>query len=200
MKRTLMAVAVTMFTLAAMAQNGVIKSPLKVSDTPHPFWIGGALGLTIKDYKDNGTSYNQGGSSETTLTIAPELGYTINENWDVAVSLGLSMNKNINGVSGNDVTSFLVAPYARYTYLKTGSISLFFDGLVGFGSAKPKGGDATTVFNIGLRPGLKLQATDRLSLVATYGMFGYTSVKDMYNEFSFGIDQTAITFGIYHSF
>lgn len=177
MKKIILAAIVAASSLAANAQ----------------VWVGGSLGFNVTD-KDNADK------SEMIFQVAPEVGYSLNENWDVAVALDLSMLQNVNGVKDDNVTAFEVSPYARYTFAKSGIASFFVDGVVSFGSYKPKGVDATTSFSIGLRPGVKVALSEKVCLVTAIGQLGYKSVKDEYNQFGFAVDNTAINFGLYYAF
>ena len=51
----------------------------------------------------------------------------------------------------DDYNRFQFAPYARYTFYKTGIVGLFVDGTIGIAA-----GDGDTGFRLGLRPGLSL--------------------------------------------
>ena len=155
-------------------------------------WAGGKLGF-------NATSGDLYAETETQLTIAPEIGYTINDNWDVAAAINFSLLNNSAGVKDANVTEFTVEPYARYTFAEAGIAKFFVDGYVGFGSYKPKGVDATTTFKVGVRPGVKVALSDDICLVSTLGNLGYKTVKDSYNQFGFNLDN-AINFGIYFNF
>ncbi len=156
-------------------------------------WMGGALGFGVKDFEGSD-------DSQLTLTVKPEVGYTINENWDVAVGLGFNILNNELGRKDHNTTTFSVNPYARYTFAKTGIASFFVDGGVSFESVKLKGSDATTAFWVGVRPGFKVTLSDKVSLVSHVGNLGYKTVKDTYNEFGFGVDNNAIDFGLYWAF
>ena len=70
MKKILVAAVVAFSSLAANAQ----------------IWMGGSLGF---DYTDNDNS-----KAVTTFTISPEVGYTLDEKWD----LGLAINANFKSV------------------------------------------------------------------------------------------------------
>jgi hypothetical protein len=155
-------------------------------------WAGGKLGF-------NATSGDAYAETETQLTIAPEIGYTINDNWDVAAAINFSLLNNRAGIKDANVTEFTVEPYARYTFAEAGIAKFFVDGYVGFGSYKPKGVDATTTFKVGVRPGVKVALSDDICLVSTLGNLGYKTVKDSYNQFGFNLDN-AINFGIYFNF
>ena len=156
-------------------------------------WMGGSLGFDMTDYegRDN---------NETVFSIAPEVGYSLNENWDVAVALSFASTTNALGVKDANVTEFAVNPYARYTFAKAGQFGFFLDGGISFGSYKPKDVDATTSFYIGIKPGVKFAATDKITFVAHLGSLGYKTVKDTYNTFGFGVDNNTLLFGMYWAF
>ena len=63
MKKVFLAAVLAVSSLAASAQ----------------IWVGGSLGLGISEPEE--------GESTTAIAIAPEVGYTLNEKWDVAVAV-----------------------------------------------------------------------------------------------------------------
>ena len=69
------------------------------------YYAGGALGFWHKDEK---------GVATNSLTILPELGMTLNDNWGIGATIGYTYN-HLCGIS---VSSHLFEfnPYARYTY------------------------------------------------------------------------------------
>lgn len=153
-------------------------------------WMGGSLGLNIRDYENPL-------ESQTDIKIAPEIGYSLNDNWDIAVALSYANTKNLNGLKDANLTTYAIEPYARYTFAKTGITSFFVDGGVGIGASKPKGGDSVSTFYVGVQPGVKVALSDKVCLVTKLGKLGYTSVEDTYSEFGFGVDNSAINFGLY---
>ena len=84
MKKILLAIIVAMTAVAANAQ----------------FWIGGSFGLNFikPDYSKSDVI--------TSLTIAPEVGYKINDKWDVAVAL----NESFIATDGDFYNSFSFEP------------------------------------------------------------------------------------------
>ena len=100
--------------------------------------------------------------------------------------------------------TFVVNPYVRYTFYKTGKVGFFLDG--GFSI---KTGDVAvedeavfedeTGFGIGIRPGVKFAASDKVTFVASLGGFGYEKVSD-YSRFGFKVNGNALQFGCYYSF
>ena len=55
-------------------------------------------------------------------------------------------------------------------------------------------------FSIGVRPGIKIALSDRVSLVAKTGLLGYQKTKDGPSKFNIGVDNDAIKLGVYYSF
>lgn len=168
------------------------------------WYIGGSFGL-------NFTKATKDADSQTTLNIAPEVGYNINDNWAVGAQVGFGMANNLtNGVEGNLTgTSFTIAPYARYTFAKTGIASFFADGYVSFSSTNfdasrnLKSDKSGSVFSIGVRPGVSLKASDKVSLVAILGNLGYSKASDELgggSNFGINADNTDISLGVYYNF
>ena len=56
------------------------------------WYIGGSFGL-------NFTKATKDADSQTTLNIAPEVGYNINDNWAVGAQVGFGMVNNLLGIS-----------------------------------------------------------------------------------------------------
>ncbi|RRD02721.1 outer membrane beta-barrel protein [Prevotella sp. OH937_COT-195] len=93
-----------------------------------------------------------------------------------------------------------VAPYLRYTVYRNGAFEFFFDGVVGlnaitFGQKiRSLGGDEdydVTAIEFGVKPGVALNVSKNVKLLAKIGSLGYQhlSVKD--NDISisrFGLD------------
>ena len=188
MKKILLAAVVAFSSLAANAQ----------------IWVGGSLGANFKSV-ENGPKISQ-------FTISPEVGYTLNDKWDIA----LAINTDLTSVEDADNTmSFSVEPYARYTFAKVGNVSFFLDGGFSFGttnavlsvnekyeleSSYVKAEDNTTTFTVGVRPGVKFAVNENLGLVAKLGWLGYKNVKDFGNEFGLNVSGAALSFGAYYCF
>ena len=90
--------------------------------------------------------------SEFVFQISPEVGCHLTDQWAVGGEIGYTHY--------DDYNRFQFAPYARYTFYKTGIVGLFVDGTIGIAA-----GDGDTGFRLGLRPGLSLKATEHISFV-----------------------------------
>ena len=88
------------------------------------WWAGGSFAL---NFDNNGRNGDQ---NTTSFEIAPEVGYNLSDNWAVAIALGFGTTNNAAVSEGVDSyyggkldeanNYFKVAPYARYTFCKTG--------------------------------------------------------------------------------
>jgi hypothetical protein len=159
-------------------------------------YVGGSLGIDAWS-----SQKNAGDRSETTFTILPEVGYNLNDEWAVGTVIGYVSDKWV-GVNGISESAFTFNPYARYTYLKAGKVSLFVDGGVDFTTASKADWNELA---IGLKPGLAVSLSDNISFVSHLGFIGYDVYNpdgDDNNTSKFGLDLSGnnLTFGLYFNF
>lgn len=176
MKKFLAAVVVAVCSLSANAQ----------------MWIGGSFGFATIDPQgpDN---------SVTTLTIAPEFGYKLNQKWEIGVAL-----EETAVFAGETVNAFYLAPFARYNFWRSGIATLFVDGGFLVGTQNYNGNyikdDSHTTFGLGLRPGVKIELSSKLALEAKTGYLGVKAVTDSYTSFGLGIDNEQLSLGLVYEF
>ena len=168
------------------------------------FWAGGSIGFT----HDEGANM---------FGFSPEVGYTFNGGpWSVAGALDLSF-------SGGSVVVGLT-PYARYTFWNSGVASLFVDGYLNFRYSKDSYGPAyyddledylddinyaldsdTFRFGIGVKPGIAIALSPKLSLVSHLGNLGlgltrYIDAEETGVDFKIGADGYVGSIGLYYTF
>ena len=159
-------------------------------------YVGGSLSINAWNAQKN-----VGDRSETTFKIMPEIGYNINDSWAIGTVIGYESNK-WTGVNGLSESAFTIAPYARYTFAKCGKVNFFVDGGLDYTTAK----DADwNEFAVGLKPGLSVALTDKISFVSHIGFLGY----DVFNpdgddnnisKFGLDLDGSDISLGLYFNF
>ncbi len=180
MKKILLLAAVMLSSLTASAQ----------------VYVGGSFGFA---------SVKAGsGDSEMTYKILPEIGYNLNEDWAVGVTLGYQKGACTLGeaqfAQNVDTEAFSISPYARYTPLKWDQVSVFFDGGLGFISMK----DTGSYFTLGISPGVAISLTDEISFVAHLGFVGFETFSpdgDGKSSNAFGVDlKNNCSFGVYFNF
>ena len=125
-------------------------------------WVGGSLGFS--NSKVDGAE-----SSVTQFEIKPEVGYSLNENWDVALGIGYSFNNE--SVNTN---TFEINPYVRYKFVKAGNFYAFCDGGLAYKTEHQQGAEKNTnVFSVGINPGIGYDLTEKVFLVAHFGDLSY---------------------------
>ena len=126
-------------------------------------------------------------SNKTQFSITPEIGYNLDENWAIGTTIGYSYayQGSLPVVGNQKMNAFIVEPYARYTFAKFDAVSLFLDGTVGFSTYKYSyehgdDGDAQNQWEVGVKPGVKVDLTSKLSFIAHVGFLGYRDTNDDY--------------------
>lgn len=176
MKKVLLMAAFAVASLAANAQA----------------YIGGSLGFSNNKTKTGTTTVTE--NTNPTFTIAPEVGYALNEKWGIGIKLGFTSSNTksemtaagLTATSEDKTTRLSVNPYVRYQALEIGKFNVFVDGGVYFNMNSRKQ-TATGVpdteyepamgFGLNVTPGVSYKLTDKLSVVATANnlfRFGYT--------------------------
>ncbi len=159
-------------------------------------YVGGEVGLW-RDYDANKTSFS----------LIPEIGYKVSDSWALGVSLGYVHDYN-NNVKSN---GFTINPYARYSFVEFGPVSLFLDGGFGLSTYKVKVGDgkssdARNCWEIGIKPGVKVSLAKNIDFVAHVGFLGYRDRDDesiiSYGNSGFGFQLSGndLNFGILYNF
>lgn len=133
-------------------------------------------------------------AEETTYAILPEIGYKMNDKWEIGTEIGFT------GSSDQEGLNFKLAPFARYTFLRAGIFSMFGEG--GFAVATARHRD--TAFNIGLRPGIDVELSEHWSLEAHLGFLGFVANDDGIAEMGtpgFGFNfANGTSFGLIYQF
>ena len=157
-------------------------------------YVGGELGFW-REWQD--------GANTTNLTILPEIGYNLSDNLAIGTVIGWEY-AYVQGIKANGLT---VAPYLRYTFFKWDNVNVFVDGGFGFATAKVKGMDAQNAWSVGLKPGVAVNLTEKLSFVTHFGFLGYRDSDDeigpeIFGRNGFGLDLNGnnLTFGLYYNF
>lgn len=169
------------------------------------FMMAVVFGASAQDYKwFIGADVNAWfGDNADTYGIAPEVGYNISSKFAIAAKVGYMSVKPDGGDREN---GFYLNPYVRYTFLKKGIVSAFIDGGAEIGLSDADG------LKAGIKPGIAIGITNRLSAVAHFGFLGYNDGKGVFGGPSFlqdgdgnkgfGLDLSSTTgsVGFYYSF
>ena len=206
MKKVMLMVAFMVATVAASAQ----------------VYIGGGFGFNSSKPAQ---PENANIDATTTISIIPEIGYKLSDKWTVGLGIGFSYIKNPDleyaGVSADKEIDFVINPYARYHFVKWNKVGLFIQGGLSYTSGKgtveadddnglESDVDGTvSTFYIGFKPGIQVDLSEKLSLVATVGNLGWSTTSyggdvwenyDASSTFDFGVDLSQINFAMYYNF
>ena len=151
-------------------------------------YVGGSLGFNSTASSSTVGTTTTKGTSTSSLTLSPEVGYFLSESF--AVGLGVSFNSNTTttpittttSTVGNNST-FMINPYARYFFYKSGNFSAFAEGSVGYGSmmsettvgSNTTKNPSTSIISVGIAPGIAYDLSDKFSLIAKLGNIGFQS-------------------------
>lgn len=159
MKKTIIILLITLISFTANAQ----------------IWLGGEIGVSTNKTTLGSNQMN----TSSCIEIAPEVGYSLNDRWAVALRVGYT-HLNNHEVQLIDITTMgncnqlSIEPFVRYTALHVSNISFFIDGGIHY-SALYKSGYDSPLNNLGIsiRPGASLSLSKTVSLIGHLGNIGY---------------------------
>ncbi len=170
-------------------------------------WVGGEVGYshqrTTIDKVEIGKSNN--------FNLLPEVGYKLNDKFDVAVKIGYAHGENGSNMMGFDIpgdydyaNAFILNPYVRYTFAKAGDFSFFADGGFSYMHGHVCGDEnSINAWQIAIKPGISYAISEKVGLVAHVGGIAYSFTKydeSKTNGFDLGVSGNNITFGAYVNF
>jgi hypothetical protein len=120
-------------------------------------WIGGTL---------KSQSSGSEGNKEKEFVFAPEFGYNLNERWAIGAGIIFGSTED----EGEDWTtnSTFFAPFARYTFAKTGKFDFYLNGALALGSYKEEDQDNDVTYksnltSFGINPGVSFHFSPKFA-------------------------------------
>ncbi|MDH6354280.1 hypothetical protein M2132_000607 [Dysgonomonas sp. PH5-45] len=163
-------------------------------------WLGGTIGLS----SDNWSGEQK---TSTNFSINPEFGYNLNNKLAIAISLGyghvegdLALEDGTFSYTSNE---FTVSPFVRYTVVKGNIGSFFVDGGLEYTHSHMNSLDYdTNIYGIGFRPGISINVTKSISLIAKCGQIGYkhTAVELGSGYYNFKANNNKYSFDLFKEF
>ena len=163
-------------------------------------WVGGEVGF--------GTSHVNGESTDKEFFVKPEVGYSLNDKFDVALAVGYSyasekeFSKSGKKISGSNANTWEINPYVRYKFVKAGNFFAFVDGGLNYSTIHFQGvKNNVNQFGVSVVPGIAYSVSDKVTLVSHLGeglYYDHVWMKDVArgNEFGFKL-LNQISFGAY---
>jgi outer membrane protein len=154
-------------------------------------------------------SEKTGDVKSSSFEIAPQVGYFLTENIAIGGKLGYASMKAENaGGDTQDEAGLTVGAFGRYYFTPASKFSLFAQLGLDYSSMDDKLADAQTAeLGLGLGAGMNYFVSPNFSIEAGVAVLGYSSNDngggsgvDKTNNFSFGGDWRAVTFGVNYKF
>ncbi len=186
MKKTFLVALVMVVALAANAQKGSMYLGMNN--------IGGSasyVGNSPEFITGFWSTKSQTGAKSNTISISPELGYFIQDNLAIGLALGLGYETE------GESFQYGIAPYARY-YCKTfDKFSLYGQAQLSLAGTDTENSDV--YWDLGIKPGIAYNLSDRFAITATYGFLGYAAQGDAHAG-GLRLDASTLNFGLSMSF
>lgn len=176
MKKIMLSLAMALVSVCASAQ----------------VYIGGTAGISSNKIGD--------GDSKTAYTLMPEIGYEFNNKWEAGLEIGIKKGDVCELREVPEATTFIVAPYVRYTAVETKLVNLFVEGTIGYNSVSKDGGD---YYEAGIKPGLAVKLSDHVNFITKVGFLGYKGYSRDHSDsstFGLNVDASNISFGAIYKF
>ena len=179
-------------------------------------YLGGTFSFVSEEVPSN-----DGKTTATSFTFAPDFGYALTDMWSVGLELeyttgdlftakagkyNLFYDANTGSRLNKRITTFGVAPYVRCKFIRKNLVDVFVDGGVGYVNVN-NGTNNASVFTLAFQPGILLNVTKHLSFVTSLGTVAFaTSTTDeagspTYNNFLFGLSSLKeMEFGLFYNF
>ena len=158
---------------------------VSASAQDYKWWAGGKTSLWNTD-------------DHAEFVLAPEVGYHLSKKLTIAASVGYYSSFNYDNSSLNN-NYVVLNPYLRFNAFLKGNVLFFVDG--GVDCRTGKNDDA---FQIGLKPGMAIFLTDRITAAFQFGFLGYNDGKGIggvYKErVGFDLSGYQSGFAIFYSF
>ncbi len=126
-------------------------------------WIGGSLGYNNSSPKN--------GDSTTSYYIEPEFGISLDDTWDIGIDFGYAYGENAwsEVLQVNDkITTFNVAPFARFKMFEIGDFSFLAKGSIFYESSKLDDADVdVTSYGLRIVPVVTYSINETWSIGAT---------------------------------
>jgi outer membrane protein len=155
-----------------------------------------------------------GKAKTTTYGFAPELGYHVSDRVAVGAALGFS-GRTVKD-SDEKKFNFGVNPYVRYFLHQSENFGFYLQGGVDFLQEKREERDYSiseptikkrtfTTWGVSVVPGVSYALSSHFSLLASFGVLGYTSskekdAKDATNTFGLNLDASTLQFSLRYTF
>jgi hypothetical protein len=136
------------------------------------FYVGGSVGFA---------SFDDSNKSHSAFKFVPEVGYNLDEDMAVGITLGYTQGSTTAAWlltnPNEDLKTFSIAPYLRYSFAKFGPVTVFADGCFEYAHVDNNGAKANG-WGLGILPGIAVNLNEKFSFVSHIGRLGYSQLKE----------------------
>ncbi len=181
--------------------------------------VGGTFSIDMGTEKNKTNNTTSDGPKTTYFALIPSVEYFIADKFSAGLGIGYSLDRSkteaANTTTINSTGTVIVNPFARMYFSMGEKVSLFGQGEVYLGLGKKTdkvtaGNNTTTTklkdntIDIGIRPGVSLFLSDKISIEATFGFIGFENHNEetdansstINNDVIFSVNPSYIGFGI----
>lgn len=191
------------FGIASAQETTTASEGFKQGDA----FISGSVGVSTQ---------KNGDLKASSFNVSPSVGYFVNNN----IALGVSLGYNHSNQDYRDVTvdyerktsTFTAGVFGRYYLMPASKFSVFGQLGVNYATSKATierfdSEDTYNTFGVLIAPGINYFISDHFALEATFGLLSYTTAKpdvdydiDSTDTFNFGLNLSNINFGLIYKF
>jgi outer membrane protein len=191
-------------------------------------FVSGSLSLSTSNSKYTSGTTTEDGDKTFDFNFNPKVGFFLNDKFAVGLGFLFGTSKTTTpvydefGAKTDEIyklNSWGIAPFARYYLAKTGNLSFFGEGTLGFGGGTTKTttgsttveGPKVTMMGIYIAPALSYDLSDKFAIEASFGELSYSSTtskqtiatvenKSTTSGINLSLDLTSLSFGAIFKF
>lgn len=135
------------------------------------WFVGGSVGFDTA--KDDHTSFE----------VAPEIGYKLNDKWDIGLDLGFAKVTYEDDFTGDEWTErhSKVAAFARYNVAQFGALNVLLKGSIGANFIHMNGENGT-ILTASVIPMVTYALSDSFVLHAELNFLGFNAAQQLKND------------------
>ncbi|MCL1901580.1 MAG: porin family protein [Endomicrobia bacterium] len=147
-----------------------------------------------------GGSFSYNSEAVSYFGFNPEIGYVLNEDFNVGLDFGYASNNEYANLPGyGKYTAFSIAPFIEYKVTKIGDLGLYLKGNLYYNNSKYADmSDPNLQYGISVAPNVKYDLTDRIILFVGLNFLSFNTgleklgSADTTGFFYFGADATKV--------
>lgn len=130
------------------------------------WYAGTSLGFNSSDTDSD--------NSSSDFSIMPEIGYIINDKFDVGIGGSFATSTAETAGVSEDATEWGITPFVRYAAYRSGRFTLYARAQIGYSAVDYDTADDESTFSAGLAPVVEFAVSDRITLFTSLMFIEYS--------------------------